>query len=60
MNSIYMFMLEHPILYTTLVVVLSGFIWLLIIDLCHTASDSETRLEKHIMELDEFEEESWK
>ena len=55
MTSIYIFMLEHPVIYTILITVFSGFAWLLIFALCASASDADARMEKHIMDLDEFE-----
>ena len=56
MSFIYIFMLEHPILYTVLIVTLSGLVWVFIIGLCSAASDADCRMEEHLMELDEFEE----
>ena len=45
-----------PCLYSISLIILSGFFWALIIGLCHAASDADCRIEKHIEELDEYEE----
>ena len=57
MNLIYIFMLEHPVIYSIVIFALSGFFWAFIIWLCHRASDHECRIEQHLMDLDEFEKE---
>ena len=57
MDLIYIFMLEHPVIYSIVIFALSGFVWALVIGLCHVSSEADCRMEKHLMELDEFEEE---